>query len=94
MNAIALRQSGAPSGTYNVTNAVEPRTWAAYARRVFELIGRSADDVTPISTEEYVGGDTSPHRHLTTDTPETVDTHYVVLAAKLTAQVNIDEVAP
>lgn len=50
--------SGAPYGTYNVTNAGEPRTWAAYARRVFKLSGRSADDVTPISTEEYLGGRT------------------------------------
>ena len=45
-------------------------------------------------TEEYVGGDTSPYRHLPGDTPATVDTPYLVLAAKLTAQVIIDEVAP
>lgn len=45
-------------------------------------------------TEEYVGGDTSPHRHLSTDTPATVNTAYLTLAAKLTAQVILTEVAP
>lgn len=51
-----LLDSGAAYGTYNVTNGGEPRTWADYARRVFELSGRSADDVTPITTEQYVAG--------------------------------------
>jgi Zn-dependent M28 family amino/carboxypeptidase len=45
-------------------------------------------------TEEYVGGDTSPNRHLSTDTPSTVNMPYLVLAAKLTAQVILTEVAP
>jgi Zn-dependent M28 family amino/carboxypeptidase len=45
-------------------------------------------------TEEYVGGDTSPHRHTPQDTISTVDMPYLVLAAKLTAQVIIEEVAP
>ena len=45
-------------------------------------------------TEEYVGGDTSPHRHEATDTAATVDTAYLVLATKLVAQVILDEVAP
>ncbi len=45
-------------------------------------------------TEEFVGGDTSPHRHLSTDTPSTVDVDYLVLAAQLTSQVIISEVAP
>jgi Zn-dependent M28 family amino/carboxypeptidase len=57
----------------------------AFRERGFEAIGL---------TEEYVGGDTSPHRHTPQDTPATVDTPYLVLAAKLTAQVIIDEVAP
>ncbi|GAB2974727.1 bifunctional dTDP-4-dehydrorhamnose 3,5-epimerase family protein/NAD(P)-dependent oxidoreductase [Nocardioides montaniterrae] len=43
----------APFGTYNVTNAGEPRSWAAYARRVFELSGRSPDDVTSTTTAAY-----------------------------------------
>jgi acetylornithine deacetylase/succinyl-diaminopimelate desuccinylase-like protein len=45
-------------------------------------------------TEEYVGGDTSPHRHLASDTAATVNAPYLVLAAKLTAQVILDEVSP
>ncbi|MBL9017127.1 MAG: Zn-dependent exopeptidase M28 [Myxococcales bacterium] len=45
-------------------------------------------------TEEYVGGDTSPHRHTAQDTAATVNADYLVLAAKLTAQVVLDEVAP
>ncbi|HWJ08199.1 MAG TPA: bifunctional dTDP-4-dehydrorhamnose 3,5-epimerase family protein/NAD(P)-dependent oxidoreductase [Nocardioides sp.] len=49
-----LLTTGAPYGTYNVTNAGEPRSWAGYARRVFELCGRDPADVTPVSTAEYV----------------------------------------
>lgn len=45
-------------------------------------------------TEEYVGGDTSPFRHQAGDTPATVNVDYLVLAAKLSAQVVIQEVAP
>ncbi len=44
-------------------------------------------------TEEYVGGDTSPYRHLSSDTPATVNVDYLVLAAQLTAQVVIAEVS-
>ncbi|GAB2888653.1 sugar nucleotide-binding protein [Nocardioides pacificus] len=43
-------------GVYNLSNAGEPTSWAALAKAVFELSGRSADDVTPISTEEYAAG--------------------------------------
>ncbi len=45
-------------------------------------------------TEEYVGGDTSPFRHQPGDTVATVNVDYLELAAKLTAQVIIEEVAP
>ncbi|HEY4182758.1 MAG TPA: M28 family peptidase [Kofleriaceae bacterium] len=45
-------------------------------------------------TEEYVGGDTSPYRHLPTDTADTVNETYLGLAAKLTTQVVLDELAP
>lgn len=45
-------------------------------------------------TEEYVGGDTSPFRHQPGDTVSTVNTEYLELAAKLSAQVIIEEVAP
>ena len=45
-------------------------------------------------TEEYVGGDTTPHRHTAADTFATVDTAYLALAARLAAQVVLDEVSP
>lgn len=38
-------------------------------------------------TEEYVGGDTSPHRHLPGDTPSTVNTAYHALAVRLVTYV-------
>lgn len=46
-------------------------------------------------TEEYVGGDTSPHFHRDTDTPASIAPHvaYLVLAAQLTTQVVLEEVA-
>jgi Zn-dependent M28 family amino/carboxypeptidase len=44
-------------------------------------------------TEEYVGGDTSPFRHLPGDTASTVKTSYLVDAAKLTARVILAEAA-
>ncbi len=44
---------GAPFGTYNLTNDGEPASWADVARAVYEARGREADDVTPVSTEEY-----------------------------------------
>lgn len=45
-------------------------------------------------TEEYVGGDTSPHNHAPTDDASTVDADYLALAAQLTAQVVLTQVAP
>ena len=57
----------------------------AFRERGFAAIGL---------TEEYVGGDTSPHRHLPTDTVATVNMEYLTLATKLTAQVILTEVAP
>lgn len=44
--------------------------------------------------EEFVGNDTSPHRHLSTDTVDTADLAYLALATKLAAQVVISEVSP
>jgi Zn-dependent M28 family amino/carboxypeptidase len=45
-------------------------------------------------TEEFVGNDTSPHRHLATDTTDTVDLAYLAFAVKLAAQVVISEISP
>lgn len=44
-------------------------------------------------TEEYVANDTSPHRHLTTDTAATVKQSYLQLGTKLVAQVVMTELA-
>ena len=44
-------------------------------------------------TEEYVGGDTSPFRHQSGDTPATVKASYLMDAAKLTARVVLGETA-
>jgi Zn-dependent M28 family amino/carboxypeptidase len=45
-------------------------------------------------TEEFVGGDTSPDRHLPSDTVANVDIDYLTLAMKLTAQVVIEQISP
>lgn len=50
----------APPGTYHVTNGGAPQSWAEIARRVFEACGRDPQDVTPVSSEEYAAGLTSP----------------------------------
>ena len=45
-----------PSGTYNLTNTGPTQSWADIAKRVFELRGRSADDVTEVTTADYFAG--------------------------------------
>ncbi len=47
---------GAPYGTYNLSNTGPVQSWADIAGDVFELCGRSREDVTPITTEEYAEG--------------------------------------
>lgn len=53
---IHLLSTGAPWGTYNLSGEGPVVSWADVAARVYELLGRSADDVTPITTEEYFAG--------------------------------------
>lgn len=48
-----LLDSGAPPGTWNLTNSGEVQSWADIARDVVELCGRSREDVRGVSTEEY-----------------------------------------
>ena len=48
-----LVRNRAPYGTYNLTNAGEPASWADVAAAVFAARGRSADDVARTSTEAY-----------------------------------------
>jgi dTDP-4-dehydrorhamnose reductase/dTDP-4-dehydrorhamnose 3,5-epimerase len=51
-----LVDSGAEPGTYNVSNAGPVTSWADLARAVFELSGRSAEDVFEVTTEAYAAG--------------------------------------
>ena len=51
-----LVDSGAEFGTYNLTNDGESASWSDVAKLVYEARGKSADDVTPVSTEEYFAG--------------------------------------
>ncbi len=43
-------------GTYNLTNDGDSASWATIAKEVYELSGKSADDVTPVTTEVYYEG--------------------------------------
>lgn len=53
---VHLLGTGAPFGTYNLTNTGPVQSWAEIARDVFELRGRSRDDVHPITTGQYAAG--------------------------------------
>ena len=48
-----LLGTGAPYGTYNLTNEGQPVSWADIAKIVFEKSGKSPSDVQPVSTAEY-----------------------------------------
>ncbi|MFT4109079.1 sugar nucleotide-binding protein [Propionicimonas sp.] len=66
---VHLSGSGAPFGTYNLTNSGPVQTWCDIARDVFELTGRSREDVGATSTEDYNAGKASAPRprHSTLD---------------------------
>lgn len=51
-----LLDAHAPYGTYNCTDDGDPVSWADIAKAVFIAHGRSADDVTCVTTEEYHAG--------------------------------------
>ena len=51
-----LLESGAAYGVYNLSNGGPAMSWCEIAKQVFELSGRSADDVSPTSTQEYYAG--------------------------------------
>ncbi len=46
----------APYGTYNLTNDGEPTSWAAIAKKTYELTGHNPNDVTGVTTEKYYEG--------------------------------------
>ena len=54
-----LLESGADWGTYNVSNGGPVTTWCEIARDVFEEQGRSRDDVTPQTTDDFVAAQPS-----------------------------------
>lgn len=78
------RAAGSALGVTLVTTTTSGTDHEAFRDRGFAAIGL---------TEEYVGGDTSPHRHLPGDTAATVDADYLALATKLAAHVVLGEVA-
>lgn len=51
-----LLDSGAPFGTYNLSNGGPVLTWADIAKTVYAARGRSEAMVTPVSTEDYAAG--------------------------------------
>jgi len=51
-----LLDTGAPFGTYHVSNGGPSMSWADVAREVFALRGRDPADVRSITTEEYAAG--------------------------------------
>ncbi|GGD07011.1 sugar nucleotide-binding protein [Nocardioides daphniae] len=50
-----LLESGAPWGTYNVTNSGPQHSWYDVARDVFALVGADPERISPTTTEAYVG---------------------------------------
>ena len=51
-----LLDTRAPFGTYNISNEGEPASWAQIAKRVYELAGHDAAEVTGVTTAEYYMG--------------------------------------
>lgn len=55
-----LLETGAPSGTYNLTGRGEPMSWADVARAVFAAAGHDPSRVRSTSTDEYFAGSPGP----------------------------------
>ena len=51
-----LVDTGAPFGTYNLSNAGEPASWAELAKRIFAAVGADPGAVTPVTTGQYFAG--------------------------------------
>lgn len=51
-----LINTASPFGTYNLSNDGDSASWADIAKEVYELSGKSRDDVTPVTTAEYYAG--------------------------------------
>ncbi|MEO5950636.1 MAG: bifunctional dTDP-4-dehydrorhamnose 3,5-epimerase family protein/NAD(P)-dependent oxidoreductase [Candidatus Saccharimonadales bacterium] len=48
-----LLDTGSAYGTYNLTNDGDPTSWAVVAKEVYILSGKSARNVSPVTTMEY-----------------------------------------
>ncbi|HMH69933.1 MAG TPA: bifunctional dTDP-4-dehydrorhamnose 3,5-epimerase family protein/NAD(P)-dependent oxidoreductase [Candidatus Saccharimonadales bacterium] len=48
-----LLESSAPYGTYNLSNEGDAVSWADIAKEVYKAVGKSANDITPVSTNQY-----------------------------------------
>ncbi|MDH2443072.1 bifunctional dTDP-4-dehydrorhamnose 3,5-epimerase family protein/NAD(P)-dependent oxidoreductase [Amnibacterium sp. CER49] len=59
-----LLATGAPFGTYHLSNSGEPASWAAIAKRVFALVGADPERVTGVTTEAYFAGKAAAPRPL------------------------------
>ncbi len=57
-----LLSTGAPFGTYNLSNNGDPQSWQDIAADVFELTGGARTAVTGVSTAEYFKGKTAAPR--------------------------------
>ena len=76
-----LVDNAAPYGTYNCTDAGPSVNWAQIAQAVFVAHGRTADDVTPVTTAQYYAGKQfiAPRpNHSTLDLSKLEATGYVV----------------
>jgi dTDP-4-dehydrorhamnose 3,5-epimerase len=51
-----LLATGAPYGTYNLSNTGEPASWADIARAVFAAVGADPGRVSGVSTDAYFAG--------------------------------------
>lgn len=59
-----LLETRADYGIYNITNTGSPQSWEDIAKSVYKYLGRSAGDVTGISTVEYFKGKQAAPRPL------------------------------
>ena len=53
---VHLLTTRAEYGTYNLSGEGPVVSWCDVAKRVYELVGHSPDEVTPVTTEEYYAG--------------------------------------
>ncbi|MET1065391.1 MAG: bifunctional dTDP-4-dehydrorhamnose 3,5-epimerase family protein/NAD(P)-dependent oxidoreductase [Arthrobacter sp.] len=57
-----LLETGAPFGTYNLSNTGNPQSWSDIAKDVFEHTGGARTEVTGTSTREYFKGKSAAPR--------------------------------